>query len=138
MVHLERGSDVAELEGTLQMRPEALVFTASSGDETVIEFERASGAKRVRGSPVLMVAWTRNGDKARTAFYFAKPPPLKPPERLEHASAMELVRIGRTSPRRQKRANVGYLSMRAGALKPLLKKWAAESAGHIKRARGSG
>jgi hypothetical protein len=139
MVHLERKA-AAEVKGSLEMQQEALAFTDAAGKVTTIPFGQALGARRIHGSPVLVVTWMKEGRRAKTAFYFAKPPPLVPPERQERATGPEMVWLGRTQRggrKRQRRENFGYLSVSSSSLKPLLKSWARETSDRIRNARES-
>ena len=70
-------------------------------------------AKRIRGSPVLLVDWLPRGEKRRTAFYFSQPPPLEPIP--GSASTLDgrgpLGPFSRTTPTKRQvaRMNLGYL-----------------------------
>jgi hypothetical protein len=135
MVELGRG-DPTDVRGELSLEPEALVFTESGGGPSFrAELGGIRSARRVRGSPILMVVDETASGTRRTAFYFAQPPPLTPPE----PGAEPLPRSGlsarptggfgamrRTSKRRHMRTNIGYLTASSSGKKTLIKRWVAE------------
>lgn len=127
MVKLRRGGDLREVEGTLRMDHDALVFSARTNQaETRLPFAATSKVKRIVGSPVLLLTWTdQAGEGAQTAFYFAEPPPMRsgvdrrspqPPPTMLH----------QPSRRRQRRESIGYLTSRSRSSRPTIKAWAAE------------
>ncbi len=119
MVHLRRGEPVTEIEGELDLSGEALVFTATDDGESVsFAFADVIRAKRLRGSPVLLLEWQRDGEPRKTAFYFSQPPPLTPPEpgqttmpgdpfTTRPTGAFGAIR--RSSKRRHQKTNIQYL-----------------------------
>lgn len=143
MVHLRRGVAPAEVEGTLSLEADALVFSHGTGEVTRIRLADAQTAKRLRGSPVLMLRWRRDAERRETAFYFRQPPPLEPPDptttslRSAGVAPSPMAAMRRPSKRRQKRSNAQYLAMSGGMLKPTLKTWASEVSAGI-AAAGSG
>lgn len=140
MVHLRRGVAPVEVEGTLSLESDALVFAHRTGEVTRIPLAEADKAARLRGSPVLMLRWRREGERRETAFYFRKPPPLEPPDptttsvRSAGAVSSPMAGMRRPSKRRQKRSNAQYLAMSGGMLKPTLKAWASEVSAAIEAA----
>jgi hypothetical protein len=98
-------------EGTLSLQPDDLVFEprAPGAAPLRIPLSNIRRARRLRGSPVLLVVHERNGVTAETAFYFVQPPPLEPVVgRGERPTPLS---FGRGSKRRARRQNVGYLGM---------------------------
>jgi hypothetical protein len=97
--------------GTLSLQPEQLVFEPDVAGAAALRIPIAAikRARRLRGSPVLLVAHERNGTTAETAFYFVQPPPLEPVlGRGEHPTPLS---FGRASKRKARRQNVGYLGL---------------------------
>lgn len=121
-VRLQRG-DVRDYEGTLRLDDDALVFEdRASAGQTRLELSVIHSARRVRGSPVLLVAHDDQGERVQTAFYFSQPPPLEmPPLGSTRASPM-----GRPSKRRHQRKNVSYLTTRSGGMKQTIEAWVEE------------
>jgi hypothetical protein len=135
MVHLRRGDAASEVKGRIDLSAEGVVFTGKDGDAVSIAFEEVRRAKRLRGSPVLLLEWTRDGDAHRTAFYFSQPPPLEPPEpgtttipgdpfTTRPAGAFGAIR--RTSKRRHQKTNIQYLQTVGIRQKELIQAWADE------------
>ena len=138
-VQLHRG-DVGDHEGTLSLDLEALVFQDRATGETVrLEFARIRSARRVRGSPVLIVAHDDGESRAETAFYFTQPPPLEaPPPGSSGATSTgrplgPFAAMRRTSKRRHQRENVKYLTTKAGGTKATIQAWADELASRARR-----
>ena len=81
MVHLRRGEAVVEVEGEIDLTGDAMVFTGKEDGEPVsFAFTSVRRAKRLRGSPVMLLEWQIDDEPRKTAFYFSEPPPLAPPE----------------------------------------------------------
>jgi hypothetical protein len=140
MVELKTGSTLHEVKGILTLGEDALRFVSpANGTEVRIPYERARSARRLRMSPVLLVRWRDEADRT-SAFYFAPPPPLVPPD----GSDTQLPRAGIFGPlggrppskRRQRRENASYLTMRSGPLKPTMVAWADEVRTRIAASRG--
>ncbi len=134
-VELRRGL-ARERKGTLSLEPDALAFVADDGSGRVrIGFEDVRRAKRLRGSPVLLVAHEVEGRTERTAFYFAQPPPLEAfvGERPERPSPLPFGRGGRRKARRQ---NVGYLGTWNRELKADVADWERAVREAVRGARG--
>jgi hypothetical protein len=135
MVTLRRG-DMSEVSGTLWLDADSIRFQeGGSGIEHRIGFDQVRRARRVRGSPILMVAHGDQGSSIETAFYFSQPPPLRAPEPGAPPSPATTQRgrplgpfgaMRRTSRRRHMRENVRYLTTQSGGKKPLIQAWADE------------
>jgi hypothetical protein len=135
MVKLRRG-DLADIKGTLQLDGDAVRFTESkSGIDHRIAYAEVRRARRVRGSPILIVAHGSELGTVETAFYFSQPPPLRaatpsaPAAPTSVTGGRPLGPFGafrRTSRRRHMRENVRYLTVQSGGKKPLIQAWADE------------
>jgi hypothetical protein len=143
MVHLRRGEPVEEVKGLLALDPDALAFeTADPGGILRLPYADMRSAKRLRGSPVLMVEWHEGRQLRRTAFYFTEPPPMatRDPAVPSHDQPTRMgspFRSMRSAKRKQQRQNVSYFAVRGGALRPALKAWASELSARIAAARSS-
>ena len=123
-VELRQGGPMSDREGSLALETDSLVFEPADGaSPRRIALTDIRKVRRLRGSPVLLVIHTERGTTARTAYYFAQPPPLDrhtqplPQERL-------LVLAMRKNTRRYvRRQNVGYLGMWNRQKKGLLAEW---------------
>lgn len=143
MVHLSRGA-VNDVRGELSLEDDAVVFTDSrTGTALRIPFGDLGRARRVRGSPVLMVTGRRDGQEIRIAFYFTQPPPLTSPEAESLPSAGLQARpmgafgaFRRTSKRRQMRTNISYLANASTNRRAQIEEWAAEIARRLGSGRG--
>ncbi|MGZ8571926.1 MAG: hypothetical protein ACXWW5_06845 [Actinomycetota bacterium] len=136
MVRLDRGQVEDDVRGTLELGPEAIVFTeANSGLEHRIPIQAMQPPKRVKGSPILMIAHTAGGEPRRVAFYFSQPPPLRPPE--PGSTVLPESDLGgrpmgafgafrRTSKRRHLRTNLTYLTTANTSYKQTIQQWVAE------------
>lgn len=136
MVRLDREQVEDDVRGTLVLDPEAIVFTeARSGIEHRIPIQTVQQPKRVKGSPILMIAHIAGGEPRRVAFYFSQPPPLRPPE--PGSTAPPQGGLGRrpmgafgalrpTSKRRHIRTNMGYLTTANASHKQVIQEWVAE------------
>lgn len=99
-----------DAEGKLSLEPTALVFDLADGEGTLrIALEDVRKAKRIWGSPILIVDAAEQTRPVRFAFYFVKPPPLVPQ--------------GRESKGRVKRKAVGYLQTANGRMKDTVRAW---------------
>lgn len=136
MVRLNRELVENDVRGTLVLDPEAVVFTeARSGIEHRIPIQAMQQPKRVKGSPILMIAHTADGEVRRVAFYFSQPPPLRPPEPGSTALP-EAGSEGRpmgafgafrhTSKRRHMRTNLSYLTTTNASYKRTIEEWVVE------------
>jgi len=139
MVHLRRGEDSEEVKGEIDLAADALIFTARKSGETVsIPLAGVRKAKRLRGSPVLMLEWHDDGDPRRTAFYFSEPPPLAPPEPgrttlpgdpFSSRPVGAFGAIRRSSKRRHQKTNIQYLQTVGIKQKDLIQAWVDEIMG---------
>src|SRR5438105_4351495 len=76
MVRLKRG-DTSEVAGTLKLVEDSLSFVPKDGSYDMrIQVATISKARRVRGSPVLVVRHRTQSGTVETAFYFTQPPPM--------------------------------------------------------------
>lgn len=127
MVHLGRGVPPVEVRGTLRLGESALEFAGvEAGGEASIGFASIRKAKRIRGSPVLMVDWVEGTAKRRTAFYFSQPPPLAPTPRSPTAIPPgPLGPLTRTTPTKRQvaRMNLGYLRSTSVANRETVREW---------------
>jgi hypothetical protein len=133
MVHLRRGEDVADIEGEIDLSNDALVFTGKKeGAPVSFPFANVRHAKRLRGSPVLLLEWEWDDDRRKTAFYFSQPPPLTPPEQgrttlpgdpftTRPTGAFGAMR--RSSKRRHQKTNIQYLQTVGIKQKDEIKAW---------------
>ena len=133
MVRLERGWTAHDVKGTLSLEEDALVFTGSDERRSRFAFEHVRSAKRVRGSPVLIVTTTQTGTQLRTAFYFAQPPPMEPDDTVPTVG-FSLMRRPK-SKRRVTRENARYLQVSNPVRKPTIQAWADAVTERIRPAR---
>jgi len=141
MVHLQRGSVPNEVEGLLFVDETAVRFEHDTGGTTTVPFREVLSARRIRGSPILMLRWERDGERRETAFYFAAPPPLGPLDNRPGAphgtppTATSTFR--RTTKRKQRRDNTNYLATFAGTFKEEIQGLVAEIRTGIEAAKPS-
>jgi hypothetical protein len=135
MVHLGPGRGADEQKGTLFLEDEAVVFAfADSLEQQRIPLPGLKKAKRVRGSPVLMLTWTQNDKPRTTAFYFVQPPPLRPPDPSEQDRPRPGFGLSvRSTKRKHQRTNVRYLQTMSGDHKPVIQAWVEEIGTRIGR-----
>lgn len=113
-----------ERKGTLSLEPDAVHFSPdSSGREIRIPFSDVTRARRLRGSPVLLIAHAEGGRKLRTALYFVEPPPLGPLLGTEEPVPQRPSLFPRSTRRRVRRQNVGYLSLSNRVKKEEVREW---------------
>ena len=123
MVELSPGLAAQERRGTLSLQPDVIAFVASDGSEDLrIPLARVRKARRLRGSPVLVVAHEAGGRAVRTAFYFAQPPPLED-FRGEGTEQPSPLGFRKSSRRRARRQNIGYLGTWNRQLKADIEEW---------------
>jgi hypothetical protein len=133
MVHLRRGEAVTEVKGRIDLTADAVVFTGTEGDEGVsFRLVDVRRAKRLRGSPVLLLEWQSDDEPRKTAFYFSQPPPLAPPEPGQTALPGDpfttrptgaFGAIRRSSKRRHQKTNIQYLQTVGIKQKDEIKAW---------------
>ena len=123
MVELSSGLAAQERRGTLSLQPDVIAFVASDGSEDLrIPLARVRKTRRLRGSPVLVVAHDAGGRAVRTAFYFAQPPPLED-FRGEGTEQPSPLGFRKSSRRRARRQNIGYLGTWNRQLKADIEEW---------------
>ncbi len=137
MVELGSAPRLEEVRGTLALLAEALVFTPRDqpGAERRYALNEVRQARRVRGSPVLLILRETPAGPRRTAFYFVQPPPLERPN-LE--TRPTLGGIGRNSKRKVRRQNASYLGLWSREKKAVLREWEQEVRAAVATAREGG
>jgi hypothetical protein len=138
MVQLDLGPD--DVEGTLALGSQALVFTASGPASTrTIALTDVHKVKRIVGSPVLLVRSLENDAKRTTAFYFTKPPALHPEQPAPDTPPPTLMgpfaRTGQPSKRKQRRNNAGYLASATHMVSGDLRAWTSAIRTAVSQAR---
>jgi hypothetical protein len=127
MVHLGRGLPPAEVRGTLRLGDAGLEFSAvDAGGDATIGYPSIRKAKRIRGSPVLLIDWVDGDTKRRTAFYFSQPPPLTPrPRSPSVVPPGPLGPFSRGTPTKRQvtRMNLGYLRSTNVANRSAVQEW---------------
>ncbi|HEX5937163.1 MAG TPA: hypothetical protein VFZ75_05670 [Actinomycetota bacterium] len=141
MVHLGVGPDPPETRGTLTLGDRGLEFVArKTATVEVFDYETIRRAKRIRGSPVLLIDWRDRGVDRKTAFYFSQPPPLAP---VAGTAPLEprgpLGALSRTTPSKRQiaRMNLGYLRSTSVASRSTVRAWAQAVEERMRRAGGS-
>ena len=127
MVHLGVGVDLSEVKGTLTLGASGLEFVERrTGADVRLAYDQIRRAKRVRGSPVLLVDWRAEGKERRTAFYFSQPPPLEGTPRsptLEPPGPLGPFTRATPSKRQVARMNLGYLRSTSATNKQVVRAW---------------
>lgn len=120
-VELTRDAPVEEVEGSLALEAEALVFTPKDGARPTRRLALTSlrRVRRLRGSPVLMVVRDEGGLPARTAFYFVQPPPLDRPR----SDRSGFGGFPRNPQRKARRQNAGYFGVWNQEKKAIVREW---------------
>lgn len=129
MVHLGVHRKPVEVRGTLTLGEHGLEFVErKTGADVRFEYRSIRRAKRIRGSPVLMIDWRKDGEDRKTAFYFSQPPPLEP---MPRSPTLEPPRgplgpFTRATPSKRQvaRMNLGYLRSTSAANKGAVRAWA--------------
>lgn len=136
-VELAAHSPLEEVQGSLALSPEELVFTPRDGQRPERRFRLPDVTKvrRLRGSPVLMIAVDTAEGTKRTAFYFVQPPPLERPE--QQPSGLVLGPMRRSSGRKVRRQNVSYLGLWNREKKQVLREWERQVEAAVEAARRS-
>ena len=145
MVRLRKG-EMGERKGLLTLDAEGLVFRDSSLEQVrTLRLEQVRRVKRVRGSPILLVSHEDDRGVRETAFYFAQPPPLAPPDPFAVSETPSpagsttgrplspLASMRRTSKKRHMRENVRYLTAKSGNWKPEIQAWVEEITERLQR-----
>jgi hypothetical protein len=134
MVELGRG-DLSEVNGELSLDRDALVFTrdVDGAHSFRLNLRLIRSARRVRGSPILMIRHRGESGIRLTAFYFAEPPPINPSNQMRLPRFGSGVRPGgsgretrRTSKRRHDRGNLRYFTTWSWERKAVIKTWVNE------------
>ena len=140
MVHLalRKGTKPAEVRGTLTLGEDGLEFIeAKTGADVRFDYASIRRAKRLRGSPVLMVDWREDGEPRKTAFYFSQPPPLEPVSRsttIVPGGLLGTYKRGTPSKRQVTRMNLGYIRSTAVANKQVVTAWAEAVSERVRNA----
>ena len=123
VVELSPGLAAQDRRGTLSLQPDVIAFVSSDGSEDLrIPLAQVRKARRLRGSPVLVVAHDAGGRAVRTAFYFVQPPPLEDFHGEGHERPAPLG-FRKSSRRRARRQNIGYLGTWNRQLKANIEEW---------------
>jgi len=134
-VELEPGSRLEEVQGSLALETDALVFTPRDGPERRYPLAEIARARRLRGSPVLLIVHEPTRASRRTAFYFVQPPPLVPPGESRRAV---LGPLAGGSSRKVRRRNASYLGLSNREKKQVLLEWERAVQAALTTERGSG
>ncbi len=122
-VRLGRGP-MTERKGTLSLESDELAFEAADGSGRVrLPLAEIRAARRLRGSPVLLVSHQPGERTERIAFYFVQPPPLEP-ESLTAVDQKSVLSAARRTKRRARRENASYLGMWNREKKAEVREWA--------------
>lgn len=141
MVHLGLGTGTKppEVRGTLTLGEIGLEFVErKTGADARFDYASIRRAKRVRGSPVLLVDWRKEGEDRKTAFYFSQPPPLEPVSRsarIDPRGPLGPFTRATPSKRQVARMNLGYLRSTSAANKRVVQAWADAVSERASRAR---
>jgi hypothetical protein len=127
MVHLGTGSKPPEVRGTLTLGESGLEFVErKTGADVQFDYGSIRRAKRIKGSPVLMIDWRKDGEDRKTAFYFSQPPPLEPVPRsptIDPPGPLGPFTRATPSKRQVARMNLGYLRSTNVANKRIVRDW---------------
>jgi hypothetical protein len=138
MVQLELSTD--DVEGTLDLGEDTLRFTAKDARTRTIALTDVTKVKRIMGSPVLLVHSKEDGATRHTAFYFRKPPPLRPPEAsLDEPPTLigPFNRGGKPpSKRKQRRVNASYLATASTSAGEEVREWMRATRAAVAAAKG--
>ena len=136
MVQLELSTD--DIEGTLALDDDALRFTAGETLTRTIALADVTKVKRIIGSPVLLVHSSEAGTVRHTAFYFRKPPPLKPAEATPDEPPSLIFGKGARTPskRKQRRANASYLATASTSAGEEVRDWWKATRAAVATAKG--
>jgi hypothetical protein len=120
-VELERGVAEHDVKGLLSIDESCLRFVEETGAHHRIELTQVRKVRKLTGTPVVIVEHeepqptTRpDASISRTAFYFAKPPPLT-----------MTTRRGVESKRKARRSGAHYLGASNAARKHEIREWVA-------------
>ncbi len=101
--------------GTLSLEPGLLTFAADDGER--VPMRRIDRVRRLRGTPVLEVAYRADDERRSALFYFVEPPPV--PERMWAPAPTGL--LGQKG--RLRASAILRLRTANRALKPVIKEW---------------
>lgn len=134
-VELNAGSSLEEVKGSLSLAGDALVFTVEDdpGPGRRYPLREVARARRLRGSPVLILERSTPQGPRRTAFYFVPPPPLV---RRDEPAGPSLTGLRGGGKRRSRRKNVSYLGFMNRQKKPLVQEWVRQIELAAARVRG--
>jgi hypothetical protein len=139
MVHLGTRSKQLEVRGTLTLGESGLEFVErKTGADVGFDYGSIRRAKRIRGSPVLLVDWRKDGEDRKTAFYFSQPPPLEPVPRsatIDPRGPLGPFTRATPSKRQVARMNLGYLRSTSATAKHVVRAWAEAVSERVGRAR---
>jgi hypothetical protein len=128
MVHLGARSRPPEVRGILTLGEESLEFVErKTGADVRFDFGSIRRAKRIKGSPVLLVDWREEGEDRKTAFYFSQPPPLDPvpsSPTIEPRGPLGPFTRATPSKRQVARMNLGYLRSTSATNRRVVRAWA--------------
>jgi len=126
MVPLVQGSS-EEHRGVLTLEAPDLVFTDRRDTERLaIPLADIRKAKRVRGSPIMVLTLGDGPARREVAFYFAPPPPLKSqPRPLDRPRLAPFggVRDADKTTKKVMRTNVSYLHQANASKKAEIESW---------------
>lgn len=138
MVHLGARSKPPEVRGILTLGEEGLKFVErKTGADVMFDFGSIRRAKRIKGSPVLLVDWRKGSEDRRTAFYFSQPPPLDAMPRsptIEPRGPLGPFTRATPSKRQVARMNLGYLRSTSAMNRKVVRAWAEAVTERIERA----
>ena len=130
MVPLRQGS-TEEQRGVLTLEAPHLVFTdRREGSRLEIPLADIRKARRVRGSPIMVLTLDEGPGRCDLAFYFAQPPPLKSQQKASDRPRLLTPfggvggdeSSGKTT-KKVMRTNVSYLSQASASKKPEIQAW---------------
>lgn len=140
MVHLGAKGRPEEIKGVLTLGETGLEFVERrTGADLTFDYADIRRAKRIRGSPVLLLDWTMDGSSRRTAFYFTQPPPLSQPPRSPALTPQgPLGHLTRATPSKRQiaRMNLGYLRSTSASHKETVLAWQAAVQERLRNGRG--
>lgn len=112
---LWRPGEPRERRGTLSLEADAPVFRTDDGEE--IRFPDLERARRQRGTPVLELRYSREGERRIAILFFARPPERPDPEPVPSLFGI----IGIRGMRRV--GDMGRIRAANRRLKPLIEEW---------------
>jgi hypothetical protein len=125
MVPLAQGNS-AEHRGMLTLETPNLIFTDPDTERVSVPLAEIRKAKRVRGSPIMVLTIGDGPARREIAFYFAPPPPLKAqPRPLDRPRLTPFggVRDSDKTTKKIMRTNVSYLHQANASKKAEIEEW---------------